>query len=307
MKLKNTIFILVIIAFISAILMMEQENQKKVQSNKPTIATTTFALYDIAKHITQDSADVFMIIPFGADIHSYEPSPKEAIKIYKSDLLIYSGASLEPWIDGFEFKNKTINISLHVELQKLGKSHSHSHQHHNTTTDPHYWLDFDNMIKATKFITIELISLFPQNKVLYEKNRDNYTAMLKNLDKLYAEKLSTCRLDTIVLNHNAFSYLAKRYNFHVEALSGLSPDAQPSAKKMTELVEHIKEHNVHTVFFESFVSDKAMKSIAKEAEVEVDVLQPLGNITADEAKQKLSYEDIMKQNLQKLSKALECR
>jgi zinc transport system substrate-binding protein len=163
------------------------------------------------------------------------------------------------------------------------------------------------MIKATKFITKELISLFPQNKALYEKNRDNYTAMLKNLDKLYAEKLSTCRLDTIVLNHNAFSYLAKRYNFHVEALSGLSPDAQPSAKKMTELVEHIKEHNVHTVFFESFVSDKAMKSIAKEAEVEVDVLQPLGNITADEAKQKLSYEDIMKQNLQKLSKALECR
>ena len=113
--------------------------------------------------------------------------------------------------------------------------------------------------------------------------------------------------DTIIVNHNAFSYLSKKYDFEIEALSGLSPDAQPSAKSMVKLINHIKEHGISTVFFESFVSDRAMKSIASEAKVSVDVLQPLGNITADEAKKNLSYEDIMLINLEKISKALECR
>jgi zinc transport system substrate-binding protein len=93
----------------------------------------------------------------------------------------------------------------------------------------------------------------------------------------------------------------------VEALSGLSPEAEPSAKNMVKLIEHVKEHNISTIFFESFVSDRAIKSIAKEANTKVDVLQPLGNITADEAKQNLSFEDIMRQNLTKISKALHCQ
>jgi len=139
------------------------------------------------------------------------------------------------------------------------------------------------------------------------KNRDSYLLDLKKLDEDYKQKLSTCQGDTIIVNHNAFSYMANNYSFHVEALSGLSPEAQPSAKKMIELIEHVKEHNISTIFFESFVSDKAIKSIASEANVEVDVLQPLGNITANEAKQKLSFEDIMRQNLQKISKALKCQ
>ena len=131
--------------------------------------------------------------------------------------------------------------------------------------------------------------------------------MLNRLDSQYKSKISECKLDTIIVNHNAFSYLSHNYGFHVEALSGLSPEAQPSAKNMIKLIEHIKEHNISTIFFESFVSDKAIKSIAHDAKVSVDVLQPLGNITANEAEKNLSYEDIMKINLEKISKVLECK
>ena len=307
MNFKNIIFTLVIVAFIAVLIMKQESPKQNTTQTKPTIALSTFSLYDITKNIVGDTAEPFMILPFGVDAHSYEPNPKQVAKIYKSALVVYSGAGLEPWIDGFEFKNKAINMSLHVELRKLeGHHHHHSHNNSESSTDPHYWLDFTNMIKATNLITKELIALFPKHKKLYETNRDKYITMLKNLDKEYAKNLSTCRLDTIVVNHNAFSYLASRYGFEVEALSGLSPEAQPSAKSMTEIIEHVKEHKLKTIFFESFVSDKAIKSIAQEAKVQVDVLQPLGNITADEAKQNLTYEDIMKENLEKLSKALEC-
>ncbi|WP_229860099.1 metal ABC transporter substrate-binding protein [Candidatus Sulfurimonas baltica] len=309
MNLKNTIFIAVIILFIFQLIVMKQDAKIKETTHKPTIALSTFSLYDIAINLVGDTAEPFLILPLGVDAHSYEPSPKEVIKLYKSDLVVYSGAGLEPWIDGFDFKNKAIDMSLHVELKNFIEDgqDKENHNHSDSKVDPHYWLDLQNMIKATEFITKELIALLPANRELYSKNRDTYVDMLKRLHKDYKEKLSTCRVSTIIVNHNAFSYISNIYGFNIEALSGLSPDAQPSAKSMLTLIEHVKEHNISTIFFESFASDKAIKSIATEAKVSVNTLQPLGNITADEAEKNLSYEDIMRSNLEKISKALECR
>lgn len=304
---KNTFIIIIIALLLPLVLITNKAKQPKNGQTKPTIAVSTFSLYEITKHIADGTVKTFMILPFGVDAHSYEPTPKQVIKLYKSDLVIYSGAGLEPWINGFEFKNRAIDMSLHVDLKELGAcSHEHNHDEE-SNLDPHYWLDIQNMIKATELIAKELTNLFPKNRKLYVKNRDSYINMLMNLDADYRKKLSTCKKDTIVVNHNAFSYLSNRYGFDVEALSGLSPEAEPSAKSMANLIEHVREYKLKTIFFESFVSDKAIKSIANEAKVNVDVLQPLGNITADEAKQMLSYEDIMRSNLGKISKALECR
>ena len=119
--------------------------------------------------------------------------------------------------------------------------------------------------------------------------------------------MASCYLDTIIVNHNAFSYLSHRYNFNIEALSGFSPDKEISPKDMIRIMNDIKEHNVRTVFFESFVSDKAMRSLAKDANIVAQTLQPLGNITKNEAEQNLTYEKIMKMNLLKISKALMCK
>jgi zinc transport system substrate-binding protein len=251
-----------------------------------------------------------MILPFGVDAHSFEPTPKLMAKIQKSSLVVYSGAGLEPWIEGFEFKSEVINMSKYVKLRELN-SDMHQHENHvessnHSGVDPHYWLDIANMIKSAEIIRDALIKLLPANKEIYENNTIAYIAKLNTLDKEYKKELLECKIDTIIVNHNAFSYLSNNYNFHVEALSGLSPEAQPSAKNMIKLIEHVKEYKISTIFFESFVSDKAIKSIASEAKVNVDILQPLGNITAKEAQEHLSYEDIMRQNLQKISKALEC-
>ena len=310
---RNIIFVLVIAIFILQIIVTKQESKIEDSSIKPLIGLSTFSLYDITKHIAQDSVELFMILPFGVDAHSYEPSPKQVAKLYNSDLVIYSGVGLEPWIDGFEFKQRSIDMSKNVKLRELGSDEEHSHEghHHHTNEehryDPHYWLDIQNMIKMTNLITNELIKIIPSKKSVYDKNRDEYILMLNKLDDDYKKALSSCQNKMIIVNHNAFSYLAFKYGFYVEALSGLSPEAEPNAKSMMRLIEHVKEHDISTVFFESFVSDKAMKSIAKEAKVAVDVLQPLGNITADEAMQKLSYEDIMRKNLEKISEALKCK
>ena len=270
----------------------------EVKSTKPLVSVTTFALSDIINHIAQESVQIVHILPFGVEPHDFEPTPKLMGKIEKSTLVVYSGAGLEPWIHTASFKNSVVNMSEYVTLRKLESSKN--------IVDPHYWLDIANMKKATKVITQKLMELLPQNEATYKKNQVIYLSMLDNLEKKYTNALGSCEKDTIIVNHNAFSYLAKKYNFNIESLSGLSPDSQPNAKNIIRLIEVIKKHHVSTVFFEDFASDKAIKGVANATKTHVDVLKPLGNITANEAKEHLSYENMMQINLKKLSKALAC-
>jgi len=305
---KNNIFVLIIVVLIFAIVSMGEKKNAEV-SKKPKIAVSTFALYDITKNIVGDKADIVMILPFGVDAHSYEPTPKQTAQIYSSDLVVYSGAGLEPWCKNFVFKNKVIDMSKFVKLISLDKSthHDHHHKHSDHTADPHYWLDINNMLIATDVIYKAVVELLPQYTKYFEENKNHYKTMLVKLDEEYKSALDSCKKDTIVVNHNAYSYLAKNYGFHVESLAGFSPQAQANAKNMVKILKDIKLHDIDTVFYESFASDKYIKSVAKEAGVNVKSLQPLGNITAAEAKNKLSYKDIMKQNLEKISDAMGCR
>jgi zinc transport system substrate-binding protein len=309
MKNLKIIFV-ILIATLALLLFFVSQETPKQKEQKPIVSVTTFALYDIVKHIAGDSVEIVHILPFGVDPHSFEPTPQLMAKIEKSTLVIYSGAGLEPWTKGFHFKSKAINMSKYVSLRQLDAvegEHHHEGEVTHTTTDPHYWLDFKNMQKATVVITNALSKLLPQNSAYYKKNEKRYIAMLKNLDKQYKERLASCKVDTVVVSHNALGYLSRSYGFHVESLTGLSPEAQPSAKDVTRLMNDIKKDGVTTIFFEHFVNDKVIKRIAKDTHIKIDVFQPLANITKDEADAHLTYEEMMKQNLEKLSKALMCK
>ena len=308
---RNVIFILVIVALMVQVYVINKDDDKTMTSTQPIVAVSSFSIYDITNHIAQESVKIVNILPLGVDPHSFEPTPKLMAEIEKSDLVFYSGAGLEPWTHGFGFKNRAIDISQHVVLRELDADEHEHHQHHDeqcahNTIDPHYWLDFANMQRATVLIRDELIKLQPKYKTLYEKNAAEYLHMLEKLDKNYKKYLSSCRSNTVIVNHNAIGYMAHNYGFHVESLSGLSPEAQPSAKDLTRIFKEIKREGVSTIFFENFVSDKAIRTVANDAKVELEVFQALGNITADEAKRQLTYEEIMYENLNKLSKALMC-
>jgi zinc transport system substrate-binding protein len=308
MKNLKVIFIVLFLA-LAVLFFFISVNDKKPKSQKPMVSVTTFALYDIVQHIANDSLEITHILPFGVDPHSFEPTPKLMTKIENSSLVFYSGAGLEPWTEGFKFKSKAVNVSKYVNLRALGihKDEEHEeHEHHHGAFDPHYWLDFSNMQKATNIITEELIKLLPENKTMYTQNRDKYVKMLQQLDTAYKAKLSSCKVNTVVMSHNALGYLSDRYGFNVASLTGLSPEAQPSAKDVTRIMQDIKKDGVTTIFFENFVNDKVIKRIAKDTHINIDVFQPLGNITKDEADAGLTYEEIMYKNLDKLSKALVC-
>ncbi len=309
---RNVIFILIIALFLLQMFVSKEDAKTQKQDEKPVIALSTFSLYDIATHIAKDNFEIVKIVPVGVDLHSYEPTPKMMAKIDRSALVVYSGAGLEPWTGAFKFKSRVIDMSKFVNLRELESDEHDIHEHHDNQCahnkiDPHYWLDIENMKKATNLIAAEFIKISPKNKEQFLKNKKSYLVMLDSLDSLYKKELNSCYLDTIIVNHNAFSYLSHEYGFHIKALSGFSPDTQVTPKDMIRVINDVKIHKVSVVFFESFVSDKAIKSLAKEVNVKAETLQPLGNITKDESDKNLSYEDIMKINLIKISKALVCK
>lgn len=303
--------ILLFLLFILIWPFMAKKEMKESEGNF-SVVVSNFALYDIVKALSSD-IKVENILPFGSDIHTFEPTPKDIVKIKKADLFIYSGEELEPWISKFKFSTNTLTMQHSLKLKEAhehdkSKKHLQEHAHEaedHGAYDPHYWLDIDNMVKMVEVVAKELEERVPLQKEHIEFQKKAYIKQLEQLDKFYKLELTNCRHDTIVTNHNAFEYLADKYGFKIKAISGLSPEAQSSAHVMRELIEFVKMSQIKVLFFESFVSDTLMQTIAKESGVQrVEVLLPLANVT--EAESQEGYITLMKQNAEKISYALEC-
>jgi len=305
---KKVAFLILILLSFTALLFFIQGSSDK-SNKKISIAVSTFALYDIAKTVGGKEVNVKMVIPFGVEVHSFEPTPKTIIEIKKSTLFLYSGAALEPWVKKLPASDNMRNMSQYVNLLRISK---HEHEevldaHEHGAYDPHYWLDVDNMKLLTQKISSELVKLNPNNASLYIERAAAYDDKLNNIDKAYKQQLRTCKLNEVILHHNILGYVAERYSFHVESLTGFSPDALADAKTMARLADSIKEKGIDVLFFEAFVSDRLMKSLAKENDIRLEYLEPLANITSQQAEAGMSYENGMYDNLEKLAKAMQCQ
>lgn len=272
------------------------------KNGKPTVAVSTFTLYEMSSVIAGDTLRVSPIVPFGSDAHMFSPSPAQVANISSAVLFIYNGAGFETWAKSLENTLpktvKVIDMSTHVVLLEEKES---------GFFDPHYWLDIDNMIKMTQTLEDEFSTLFPANAHLYRTNAMAYITKLQKLKADYTNGLKECKNRTLISNHDAFGYLAHVNNLKNVSIIGLSSDEQPSAKIISEVIEHVKEHGIKTIFFEEMINDNVAQAIARETGGTAQSLQPLENISENELKSHQTYESIMRTNLAKLTQAMECR
>lgn len=266
-----------------------------------SVSTTIFPIYDAAKNVGRDKIALTNIVPFGAEAHEFEPKAKDMAKLSKCDVFISSGELFEPWstkiVNSLKIKDKTVDMSKKAKLIRGDGQGGY---------DPHYWLSIDNQILIAKEIVAILSKKDPANAKLYEANGAEYTKKLAALKAEY-EAIRKCRNKKVIVNHNAFAYLASEYGIKQYSISGMSPDAKPTAKQIANLIDVAKKEKINTVFFEEFASDKVAKTIAKEANIKTDALRPIENITLEESRKNIGYIEIMRSNLQKLLDAMECR
>ena len=296
-----------------------------------TVVTTLFPLYDFARTIGQDKVDVSLLLPPGVEAHSFEPRPGDIVRINTADVFVYTGRFMEPWAADFlqSLTNKALivvdaskGISLlettdqHEEEAAAEDGHEVAREgvpapaeHQYGRYDPHIWLDFSNAQKMVDTLCAALVEKDPPNRDSYLKNAADYKRKLESLDQEYRQALARCKYHTLIhAGHFAFGYMAKRYSLtFLSAYKGFSPDAEPTPRDISELIEKTKQSGVKYVYFEELISPRVAQTLAAEAGVQLLSLNGAHNVSKDTLARGDTFLSIMQRNLESLRKGLECQ
>jgi zinc transport system substrate-binding protein len=340
MKVSRLLLIAVIIALgVGSMLLVNRPNTKNVTTSnteqdikKPIIMTTLFPFYDFTSKLVGSEAEVSLLLPPGVEPHSFEPTPQDIIKIQEADIFIYTGDIMEPWVTNIVANIpesvKVINASEGITLIKSEDDHSHDnhshddhshddHSHDDThnnknrvssNLDPHFWLDFNYSIIATKNISKTISNLNIIDNTNLESNTNSLITSLEELNKEYQTTLAQCKNKTILqAGHRTFEYLANKYKLEYITTDELSPNSDTSAKDIANLINEIRITKSKTVFTEELIEPRIANTIASETGASVLELNGAHNISSDKFNSQISFVDIMKQNLENLSIGLECK
>jgi len=282
---------------------------------KLKIITTLFPLQEFARAVGGEKVQVDLLLPPGAEPHNWEPKPSDVNKLKQADFFIYIGRAMEPWAGDLLKAIPTGRLQV-LEAGRVASLQPEDH-HPGTEThvghgqrgkkDPHIWLDFSLDEKIVEMIAAAFSERDPAQAAHYRSNASAYEAKLDALDRKYRSSLSSCRQRQMILGgHSAFGYLAQRYGLRQIALYGISPNAEPTPKKLAEVVQAAKNHRVKFIFFESFMNPKLAQVLAKEAGIGTLNLYDGANVTKDQLQQKTTFLELMEKNLANLRRGLEC-
>jgi zinc transport system substrate-binding protein len=292
----------------------KQEAEK--EDGKLEIVTSFYPMYDFTKNVAKDKANVSMLIDGGVESHDYEPSAKDMAKIQNADVFVYNSNEMETWVETVlenidTSKVKVIEASKGIELLKGSESHDgedhdehadeeeheeHDHDHGHS----HVWLDPLLVKKEVRTISDALIEIDSKNKDYYEKNTTEYLSKLDKLNDDYVAAFEGAKSRKFVTQHTAFSYLANQYGLEQVAISGLSPDQEPTPKELKGIQDLVKKENINVIYTESSASEKIAKTIADATGADLAVLNPMESVSKKDRENGADYLSIMAENLEAL-------
>lgn len=271
------------------------------QDEKPTIVASASMISDMAKNIVGDYANVKMIVPIGGDPHRYQPSPSDAKLVQNADLILINGLTFEGWIneliENSGTKAETTTVSEGVDVIS-------SIQYANSS-DPHAWMDAENGIIYSQNILEGVIKLMPENEIVFRENFKQYKKELLKLDEEIKSLIQTIPEEQRVLitSHDAFQYYGEKYGLRLEAIMGISTEAEAQTSDIVRVTDAINNNLVPAIFIESTINPKLIQQIAKDNNVEVG-----GSLFADSLGKEGSggetYIDMLRYNSKVIAAAL---
>lgn len=230
---------------------------------KLKVVTTFTIIQDIAQNVAGDSADVISITKPGAEIHNYQPTPRDIVKAQSADLILWNGLNLETWFQRFfaNLKNvPSVTVSDGIDPISIYEGP------YQGKPNPHAWMSPTNALIYVQNIRDAFIQHDPENKHHYQKNADLYMAKIKQIDTKIRDELSTIPASQrwLVTSEGAFSYLAKDYTMKEAFLWPINADQQGTPLQVKKLIDQIRENDIHVIFSESTISDRPAKQVATE-------------------------------------------
>lgn len=300
-------------------------NGVRSQKEKPVIVATLFPQYDFARAVVGDRMDVTLLLPPGVESHSYDLTPADMIKIKNSDMFIYTGKYMEAWaatiINSLDDSVTVLDVSEGITLAKDEHEHHHhdeqhddhdgeilfggAHDDHHHEYDPHIWTCPVNAITMVNNILESVCLMDPDNSAFYRANATNYISELEKIDEAFRDISENADEKCIFFGGKfAMTYFVREYGFsYMSAYPDCSAEGEPAISDVLELIDEMKEHDSHSVFYEELVDPKIARTIAEETGSQMYLLHSAHNVSKDELESGVTYADIMWGNVERLKEA----
>lgn len=263
----------------------------------------------LSEQVGGDLVEVTSLTSPGQEPHDLEMSLAGMRNLGNADLAV-ALADFQPAVDEAlaERDGPIVDAADLIDLLPLGdhaEEHEHEEDHHSGDHDLHFWLDPLRMATVAEGIADALAGLDPENAADYRSRAEALTGELTDLDAEYQAGLAQCATRTVVVHHEAFGYLADRYDLHFHGITGLTPGAEPSPHYVGQLHDLIRDEQITTVFAERLAGSELADTLASDLGLKVAVLDPIEGLTDETSED--DWFSLMRANLAALAEANQCR
>ena len=239
--------------------------ESRVAAAEPFRVVTTFTvIQDIAQNVAGTAAIVESITKPGAEIHDYQPTPRDIVKAQSADLVLWNGFNLERWFERFfENVSDVPSVVLTEGIEPMGIAEGP----YTGKPNPHAWMSPSNALIYVENIRKALVQHDPGNADAYNANAAAYASTIRALDEPLRQRLAAVPEERrwLVTSEGAFSYLARDYKMREAYLWPINADEQGTPKQVRRVIDLVRQNGIPVVFSESTISDRAAKQVAKES------------------------------------------
>lgn len=281
--------------------------EKPHDETKLQIVCASFPAYDFAREIAGDRAELTLLIKPGSEVHSYEPTPKDMIRIQESDLFICNGGESEQWAETLITpKLNTIYMMDCVDTVEESADGIYNAEDGEPELDEHVWTSPLNAIKISEEICNALCKLDTDNAEAYKTNFTAYKAQLMALDREFRQVIKNSGKHTLVFaDRFPMRYFALEYGLDCyAAFPGCSSETEPSAKTVAYLIDRVREDKIPAVLYMEFSNQKMADVICEDTGCRKLPFYSAHSVSAEQFEQGVSYLDLMRINLNSLKEAL---
>lgn len=315
-KIKKISAVALIVALIASGCAVS-EKAKTTHGGKIKITATVFPLYDFARQIVKDNAELVMLLPTGAEVHSYEPTPKDIIQIQSSDLFIRIGGAADSWSEsaiadesGKEINTLSATDCCTLLTEEAHDEHEHSaHNAKETEIDEHVWASPKNAMLIAQKICDAICEIDKENEEFYRKNSAQFQKQLQELDVLFESTVKNgANVPVVFADRFPFKYLANDYGFsYIAAFLGCSSESEPSAHTVTKIIDSIKEQKIGVVMYTETSNGELADTICEETGAKKMLMHSCHTVTKKQFAENVTYVELMKNNVNSLKAALSAK
>jgi zinc transport system substrate-binding protein len=272
-------------------------NDDSAGGDRVHVVASFAPLAEAARQVGGASVEVTDLTPAGAEPHDLELTPGAVDDLEAADLVIAMGDDFQPAVEDLADRRADDETLFVLDALDVDA----------TADDPHVWLDPVLMQEIVGLVADALSRVDPAHASTYTANAEAYAAELAALDREFEQGLAECDRREILTAHDAFGWLARRYDLEQHAIAGIAPDEEPSADRIAELADLAERDGVTTIFTETLVSPRVAQTLAREAGgLRTATLDPLEGLTDDGRDAGAGYLSVMRDNLDALRAALGC-